>query len=72
MINHLIVDRPSGEAHFDSAYTLRTYTTRQWLRLIELSGFELVETVDEMGERFEMGPVGYVIWVLRKATGRRR
>ena len=69
VVNHIVVKTPSGEQHFDSAYTLRTYTTKQWTRLIERSGFELVGTVDEMGDPYEMGAVGYGIWVLRKAMG---
>lgn len=66
VFSHLTVMRPSGEKHYDSRYTLRTYSSKQWKKLISRSAFELTATVDEDGNDITITEPGYGIWILSK------
>lgn len=46
IINHLIVDRPSGRACFESHYDLLSYNLAEWLNLLEESELECVGAFD--------------------------
>jgi SAM-dependent methyltransferase len=50
--------------HRDSSYTLRTYTLKQWLKLIDASALRLVGVVDAEGKEISAPELGYGVWVL--------
>ncbi len=52
IINHLIVDRPSGRECFESHYDLRSYSLGEWLDLLDASDLECIATYD-----FEWQPI---------------
>ena len=63
--SHLMIDRPSGVEHRDSAYALRSYSLDQWLALIARSAFAIEETTDHDGRPCDAGESGYRVFVLR-------
>lgn len=74
VISNIVVETPTRITHLDCAYTLRTYTLAQWVRLIGRSAMELVAVTDEWGEELvDLSRRGwaqelrteYAIWVLR-------
>jgi len=71
IINHLIVDRPSGRECFESHYDLRSYSLGEWIDLLDASELECIATFD-----FEWQPIvltGFtrdVNLVLRRRRGR--
>lgn len=67
VISHLEAERPSGRAHFDDVYTLRSYTPEQWASLIGASALELDAIVNERGEAIDPPMVGYGVYLLRRA-----
>ncbi|MCC6907962.1 MAG: class I SAM-dependent methyltransferase [Phycisphaerales bacterium] len=46
IINHLIVDKPSGRSTHESHYDLRSYNLSQWLGLLEESELDCVAAYD--------------------------
>jgi len=66
--SHLMIERPRGTEHHDSAYALRTYSLDQWLDAIGESPFKLAAVVDEWGEDCDPVECGYRLFVLGKAT----
>jgi SAM-dependent methyltransferase len=66
VVSHLTVTRPSGEKHYDSRYALRTYSHKQWQRLLANSAFELTAMVDEDGRDITISEPGYGIWILSR------
>ncbi len=50
VISHLTVSRPSGEAHFDDSYGIRTYDGKQWRDLVGKSGLKHVGSFDAWGQ----------------------
>jgi len=65
VISHLEITRPSGTEHQDSTYRLRTYSRDEWMRLLDRSAMQLVETVDEDGDPISLAAPGYGIWILK-------
>ncbi len=49
VISHLMVERPCGIEHLDSCYELRTYSEREWWRLLRRSDLGRVAVVDAKG-----------------------
>ena len=49
VLSHLMVERPGGLTHHDSVYELRTYTERQWRRLLNASGLRRLAVLDRFG-----------------------
>lgn len=64
--SHLMVERPRGTEHFDSAYVLRTYSPAEWLAAIEQSPLALEAIVDEWGESCDPVEGSYRIYVLKR------
>jgi cyclopropane fatty-acyl-phospholipid synthase-like methyltransferase len=66
--SHLVIRRGTKEEHRDSKYLLRSYTRRQWERLIARSAMEVIAVVDEDGTDLDPPQIGYGIWILRSRT----
>jgi len=49
VISHLMIERPRGIEHLDSSYELRTYSEREWLRVLRRSDLDRVAVVDGKG-----------------------
>lgn len=64
VVSHLVIERPSGTEHRDSAYRLRTYSLEEWDRLVGRSGLMVVGVVDEDGGDADAAEGGYVLFVL--------
>jgi SAM-dependent methyltransferase len=63
--SHLIISR-AGKVidHRDSSYRLRTYSLRQWERLVARSALRTLAVVDDEGEEIDPPELGYGVWVL--------
>jgi len=66
--SHLMIERPSGTEHRDSAYSLRTYDLKQWERLVSKSALRIVACVDEQGREVQAVDGCYRLFVLGKKT----
>lgn len=64
VISHLVIERPGGTEHRDSAFALRTYSLAQWKALLTRAGMRIVATVDEEGDVAEATNGGYALFVL--------
>lgn len=64
VISHLHIERPAGDEHRDSSYTLRTYSLDEWTALIERSALEIVRVTDEDGLDVPPPALGYAWYVL--------
>lgn len=65
VLSHLHIERPSGDEHRDSVYTLRTYSLEEWRDLIDRSPFEIVDVADDMGAPVTPPRLGYALFTLR-------
>ncbi len=65
VFSHLMIERPSRTEHRDSAYTLRSYSLRQWESLVRRSPFQIVGVVDEQGRNAVPIDGCYRLFVLR-------
>lgn len=70
VVCHLAIERPGGVEHRDSVYRLRTYSLAQWESLVGRSALRIVESIDEVGERYPAGDGGYHLFVLERPTNR--
>jgi len=64
VLSHLFVTRPGGVEHVNSVYSLRTYSRRQWTRVIERSALRLVGVCDHLGNDAELGDGQYAVSIL--------
>jgi SAM-dependent methyltransferase len=63
--SHLRIQRPGGDEHRDSTYTLRTYSLDEWTTLIDRSAMEISRVTDESGEDISPPKLGYAWYVLK-------
>lgn len=70
VISHLVIERPGGTEHRDSAFTLRTYSLSQWTELLGRAGMRIVAAVDEEGGVVEATDGGYALFVLEPLENR--
>lgn len=73
VISHLTVTSPRSQRHLDTVYDLRSYSLREWARLLDRSEFVVAGVCDPMGGEPIRGPRGhivggYAVWVLRPKT----
>lgn len=64
VISHMAVDERGAKRGIDSSYTLRAYSTEQWLDLIDRSDLQLRAVVDEEATDIETPGYGYAVYVL--------
>jgi SAM-dependent methyltransferase len=69
VISHLTVTRGPRTQELDFTYTLRSYDTRQWERLIARSPLKIMATVDEQGGDLAIYEPGYAIFILAPRDG---
>ncbi len=73
VVVELVVTRPSGTAHHGYTYDLRTYTARQWSRLVARSALRRVGVCDAAGREVPAAawdePRPYQIEVLSPRSG---
>lgn len=65
VLSHLMVERPRGVEHLDEAYELRTYTDRQWTRLLAGGPLERATVLDRFGRPRDGRGLAYQLEVLR-------
>lgn len=65
VVSRMTVTRPSGVERIESRYMLRTYSPRQWSRLLRDSALELVEVIDEQVQPVEPVAGEYALYVLQ-------
>lgn len=64
VISHLHIERPTGDEHRDSRYTLRTYSLDEWTTLIGRSALEIRRVTDEEGVEVPPPALGYAWYSL--------
>lgn len=66
VISHLVVRSGEQTRDITSAYTLRCYSLKQWMRVVEQSGLSIVTSIDERGNEHLARDGGYCVFVLAK------
>lgn len=66
VLSHLHIERPGGDEHRDSTYTLRTYSLDEWTALVARSVMQITRVTDEDGEDVPPPALGYAWYVLTK------
>lgn len=69
VFSHLTVLHDGAERHIDSRYTLRAYDLAQWTRLVNRSGWSIVESCDHDGNVVTAVEPGYFLFVIEPANG---
>lgn len=67
VLSHLHIQRPGGDEHRDSTYTLRSYSLDEWTSLIDRSPLRIDRVTDEDGEDVDPPALGYAWYVLKRA-----
>lgn len=70
VVSHLTITSGRGacrqEQHIDSVYKLRTYSQKQWLKLLKTAGWQIVACYGPTGREKPFAPIGYCLQVLKR------
>ncbi len=64
--SHLVIERPRGTEHRDSAYSLRSYNLDQWRGLLAQTSLAEIACVDEQGRDIQPVDGCYRLFVLQR------
>ncbi|MCC6677851.1 MAG: methyltransferase domain-containing protein [Phycisphaerales bacterium] len=70
VISHLVVRSGERTRDITSAYTLRCYSLKQWMKVVEKSALEVLASIDEDGNDHLARDGGYCVFVLGRRGGR--